>query len=66
MDRYGIPEDDVHHALSQPDETVPGHSGRNVAHKALDGYVLRVVYEEVEGLLVVVTVYRARRSRYAV
>ena len=62
--RYGIREEEVLDALLDPDEVVPGHSGRFVAHKYKGVYVLRVVYEQLGDALVVVTVYRARRERY--
>lgn len=66
MSRYGVEEGTVREALRDPDEVVAGHSGRWIAHRILNGYVLRVVYEEREEHIVVVTVYPARRDRYEV
>jgi len=64
MARYGIGEDFVIHALREPDYVVAGHRGRKIAHKFMNNLVLRVVYEE-DDTMVVVTVYPARRERYA-
>jgi len=43
---------------------VAGHLGRRIAHKFMNDLVLRVVYVE-DDAIVVVTVYPARRERYA-
>jgi hypothetical protein len=56
MARYGIPQTMVHGVLGDPDQVLPGHSGRMIAQKALNGYVLRMVDEEEDGVIVVVTV----------
>lgn len=66
MARYGIDETTVHRALKEPDSVVGGHSGRRIAQLALNGYILRVVFEGPRSSAVVVTVYRARRDRYEV
>lgn len=63
MARYGIGEGRVREALQKPDVVVDGHSGRRIAQKILNGYVLRVVYEAPDGARVVVTVYPAKRDR---
>ena len=64
MEQYGIPVSEVLRAIAQPDKVLLGYKGRRVAQKAAGRYVVRVVYEEAEDLITVVTVYRARRERY--
>lgn len=66
MVRYRVPAKLVFETLRTPDSTVDGHSGRLIAQKVLNGYILRVVYEVEEGLRTVVTVYKARRDRYEI
>lgn len=67
MARYGIEEAAVRETLETPDSLVEGHSGRRIAQRTLNGYVLRVVFErDEERVHVVVTAYRARGDRYAV
>ena len=48
-------------ALAAPEQVVEGHGGRQVAHKRMTvadkEHLLRVVYEETETTLVVVTAY---------
>jgi hypothetical protein len=55
----GIPESWVEEALAAPQQVVEGHGGRWIAHRlmamARKEYLLRVVYEETEDALVVVT-----------
>jgi hypothetical protein len=64
MEQYGIAEIEVLAAIAQPDKVTRGYKGRWIAQKAAGRYVLRVVYEEAEDLITVVTVYKARRERY--
>ena len=64
MRRYGISRNDVIFCVRNPDEVVLGYRGRRIAHKFRGKYVLRVVYEE-DTLITVITVYWARRERYA-
>jgi len=63
MAKYGLREDMVIGALRKPDRVSAGYHGRRIAHKFMDDYVLRVVYEE-DDVITVVTVYPARRERY--
>ena len=61
----GVSEAEVLDVLAAPDETVPGHHNRKVAQKGYGPrHVLRVVFEEHENEIVVVTFYPARRRRY--
>ena len=55
----------VKEALRNPDETVKGYEGRLIAHKLLNEHVLRVVYLKAEESIKVVTVYPAKKERYA-
>jgi hypothetical protein len=64
MLRYGLGEDAVIGALRRPDRVVAGYRGRRIAHKLMNDYVLRVVYED-DDVITVVTVYPSRRERYA-
>lgn len=61
MAQRGIPESWVKETLANPEQVVEGYGGRRVAHKrmAMEGKerLLRVVYEETEDTLVVVTAY---------
>jgi hypothetical protein len=51
----------VEETLAAPEQVVPGHGGRWVAHKRIaieeKERLLRVVYEETETTLIVVTAY---------
>lgn len=61
MGRRGIPEEWVLDALRRPDQVVPGYAGRLVAQKRIEvggtSMLLRVVHEETEESIIVVTVY---------
>ncbi len=53
----GIPEGLVIEALTHPDEAVDGYFGRKVAQKAIDGKLIRVIYEEHGDKIIVITAY---------
>ena len=53
-------------ALQELNVLLDGHSGRKIAQKRLNSYVLRVIFEERDKEVVVITVYRARRERYEI
>lgn len=61
MARRGIPESQVEETLATPEQVVEGYEGRRVAQKRIiiqgKERLLRVVYEETESALVVVTAY---------
>ena len=61
---YNFKIEDVLYAVIFPDEVVRGHSGRLVAHKLLNSYLVRVVYEYEDEIPVVITLYIARKERY--
>ena len=50
--------------LLLPDEVVIGHFDRYIAHKVVGKHVIRVVYEYVETLPALVTVYFPHADRY--
>ena len=59
-----VDEDSIVSALNQPQQIVPGFSGRLIAQAPLDDeHIIRVVYEETN-VITVVTLYPGRRSRY--
>lgn len=66
MKEYDIDEGAVRNCLKDPSSIIPGHSGRQIAQKPVNGYVLRVIFEEQEDIKVVITTYRAERDRYEV
>jgi hypothetical protein len=62
---YNVTEEALIQLIRKPDEIVSGKGNRFVAHKVLDeDYILRVVYEEFEHEVQVITFYRAKRKRY--
>jgi hypothetical protein len=60
-ERRGIRKEWIEDAVINPSQVVAGYGGRKVAHKKLSKenreYLLRVVYEESEGISTVVTAY---------
>ncbi|MBI4839396.1 MAG: DUF4258 domain-containing protein [Nitrospirae bacterium] len=61
LTRRGIKRELVENTLLNPTQIVDGYGGRKVAHKKVliddKEYLLRVVYEETEGIYTVVTTY---------
>ena len=41
---YNITEKIVIETIRKPDEVVKGYAGTSIAHKLLNGYLLRIVY----------------------
>jgi len=65
LNEYGLTPEDVIRVLMAPDEIVRGHGNRYVAHKKFsEEYLFRVVYEYIEGVRTIVTVYISRMDRY--
>lgn len=65
--RYGfyIEEEKVIEIVKNPERTITGKKGRKIAQgKISDDHILRVVFEEKEGNIEVITFYPARRRRY--
>jgi hypothetical protein len=51
--------------LQSPERILAAYSGRKIAQGALtNDLMLRVVYEETEGGILVITMYPAERRRY--
>ena len=46
MQKYSISEVSVINVLQKPDILIDGYSGRKIAQKRLNDYVLRVIFEE--------------------
>ena len=56
----------IENVVTNSDKTDQGYKGRIIAQKKLDtNHVLRVVYEEYEDHMLVITLYPGRRRRYA-
>ncbi len=66
MKKYDLSRSLVVKTMKDPDSVVDGHSGRKIAQKKLNGYVLRVIYEQEKGINVIVTVYKAKSERYEI
>ncbi len=64
LKEYKFQTKDVLNFILRPDEVVIGHGGRFIAHKALNGYIVRIVYEYEGDLPVVITLYVANKGRY--
>jgi len=64
MKVYGFNDDAILGAVKHPDEIVEGYAGRLVAHKSINHFILRVVYEKYGDTVIVVTVYPAEKERY--
>ncbi|NJE08907.1 DUF4258 domain-containing protein [Thermococcus sp. M39] len=57
MKERGISKELVVEALANPDKVGEGYFGRKVAQKVIDGKLIRVIYEEHEDSIIVITVY---------
>ena len=66
MEKYELKEEQVTNCLKKPDLIIKGNEGRKIAQKRLNGYVLRVIYEETGNNFVVITTYKAKRERYEI
>jgi len=65
LTKVGITKRKVVEILEAPEKTVEGYAGRKIAQGALtNDLMLRVVYEETEGGILVITIYPAERRRY--
>lgn len=59
-----VSKKEVEMAIKNPVEVVNGRRNRKIAHKVFNGKLLRVVYEEEEDEIIVVSAYRAEPKRY--
>jgi hypothetical protein len=65
--RHGVAltKEQVEKAILAPDKVGPARNGRRSAQKDLDAeHLIRVIYEEDDDSIRVITFYPARRSRY--
>ena len=61
---YNLTEKIVLETLKNPDELIEGSAGALIAHKLLNGYILRVVYIKEKDKSKVITVYPVKKERY--
>ena len=66
MVKYAISEELLLACIKEPDNNIEGKNGRKIAQKRLNGHVLRAIIEEEKGIKTIVTVYKARSSRYEI
>lgn len=67
LEKYGffIREEKVITIVKTPERVIPGKKGRRIAQSRInDNHVLRVVFEEKEDKIEVITFYPGRRNRY--
>ena len=63
--KSGITEEKVIKTVQNPESLTTGDFGRKIAQSPLtDELLLRVIYEETDNNILVVTVYPAKRRRY--
>jgi hypothetical protein len=61
----GVTEKEIVKTIESPESLTSGYFGRKIAQSKLTHeLVLRVVYEEMDNKVLVVTVYPAKRRRY--
>lgn len=62
---FVISKEDVVEVVINPEIVSQGKSGRMIADKKIDeNHLLRVIYEESDNKIFIVTIYPARRIRY--
>jgi len=66
MDIYGVLEALVKETLEEPDSVAESYNNRKIAQKKINGYVLRVIYEEKNATKIIITVYKAKSGRYEI
>ena len=59
-----ISKKEVEMTIKNPVEVVSGRRNRKIAHKVFNDKLLRVIYEEKEDEITVVSAYRAEPKRY--
>lgn len=64
MVTYQITEEEVTACIRNPEKVLDGYRGRKIAHRTRSNYLVRVIYEDDELLITIITVYLARRDRY--
>jgi hypothetical protein len=62
---FEVSREAVLSAVRNPDKVQQGHKGRKVAQKSLSTtHVIRLIYEEGQAAIKVITFYPGRRDRY--
>ncbi|KXA91209.1 hypothetical protein AKJ57_02140 [candidate division MSBL1 archaeon SCGC-AAA259A05] len=65
LKEIGVTRRKILKTVRNPDKTVDGRYGRKIAQTLLrEDIILRVVYEETEEKITIVTVYPGKRRRY--
>jgi hypothetical protein len=63
--KVGVTKARILDIIENPERVVDGYYGRKIAQGLLDGdLIVRVVHEESEGEIMVITVYPGERRRY--
>ncbi len=63
--KAGVTKEKILRTIETPEKVVDGYYGRKIAQGLLSAdLVLRIVYEESEEKIMVITVYPAERRRY--
>jgi Trk K+ transport system NAD-binding subunit len=63
--KVGVTKEKILKIIENPERLVDGYYGRKIAQGLLsEDLILRVIYEESEGEIMVVTVYPGERRRY--
>ena len=63
--KVGVTKEKVLEIIENPEKVVNGYYGRKIAQGLLsEDLILRIVYEESEGEIMVVTIYPGERRRY--
>ena len=61
----GVTEEKIIQTVQTPESETSGYFGRKIAQSPLtDELLLRVIYEETDNNILVVTMYPAKRRRY--
>jgi hypothetical protein len=63
--KIGVTEDKAVKTIRNPESLILGYFGRKIAQSRLtDELLLRVIYEETDNNILVITLYPAKRQRY--
>jgi hypothetical protein len=65
LTQVGINQEKAIETVRKPDRSTEGYLGRKIAQSSIsDDLLLRVIYEETDNNILVVTLYPAKRERY--
>lgn len=65
LTKLGVTKKKVVQTVRNPDKLVAGYLGRKIAQSSLSPHlVLRVVYEETDNKVLIITMYPGERRRY--